>query len=103
MPACSPRWGGRPRCSRTATCAGPPRSSRRSPTRWWAWAMHPGASGQSDSDRQEVDVDTSLDGNAAAGALDDLFTFDVTTAVSTCATCGDGRPVSELHAYMDAP
>jgi hypothetical protein len=48
-------------------------------------------------------VDTSLDGNAAAGTLGDLFTFDVTTAVSTCATCGDGRPVAELHAYMDAP
>jgi Family of unknown function (DUF6510) len=48
-------------------------------------------------------VDTSLDGNAAAGRLGDLFAFDVTTAVSTCATCRDARPVAELHAYMDAP
>jgi hypothetical protein len=48
-------------------------------------------------------VDTSLDGNAAAGVLGDLFAFDVTMAVSTCATCGDARPVAELHAYMDAP
>jgi hypothetical protein len=48
-------------------------------------------------------VDTSLDGNAAAGALGDLFAFDVTVAVSRCATCGDPRPVAELHAYMDAP
>lgn len=48
-------------------------------------------------------MDTSLDGNAAAGALGDLFAFDVTMAVSTCATCGDRRPVAELRAYMDAP
>jgi hypothetical protein len=48
-------------------------------------------------------VDTSLDGNAAAGALGDLFAFDVTMAVSTCAACGDPRPVAELRAYMDAP
>lgn len=46
---------------------------------------------------------TSLDGNAAAGRLGDLFAFDVTTAVTTCATCGDVRPVAELRAYMDAP
>jgi Family of unknown function (DUF6510) len=48
-------------------------------------------------------VDTSLDGNAAAGALGDMFAFDVTMAVSTCAICGDARPVAELRAYMDAP
>ena len=45
---------------------------------------------------------TSLDGNAAAGTLGALFAFDVTTAVTTCATCGDTRAVAELHAYMDA-
>jgi hypothetical protein len=48
-------------------------------------------------------VDTTLDGNAAAGALGDLFVFDVTVAVSTCATCSDARAVAELRAYMDAP
>ena len=48
-------------------------------------------------------MDTSLDGNAAAGALGDLFRFDVTMALSTCASCGDGRPVAELRAYLDAP
>ena len=48
-------------------------------------------------------MDTSLDGNAAAGALGDMFAFDVTMAVSTCAICGDPRPVAELRAYMDAP
>jgi hypothetical protein len=48
-------------------------------------------------------MDTSLDGNAAAGTLGDLFAFDITTAVTTCATCRDARPVAELHAYLDAP
>ena len=48
-------------------------------------------------------MNTSLDGNAAAGALGDMFAFDVTMAVSTCAICGDPRPVAELRAYMDAP
>jgi hypothetical protein len=48
-------------------------------------------------------VDTSLDGNAAAGALGDLFAFDVTMALSKCATCGDLRSVAELRAYLDAP
>jgi hypothetical protein len=49
-------------------------------------------------------MDTShLDGNAAAGALGDLFAVDVTMAVTTCATCRDHHPVAALHAYMDAP
>jgi hypothetical protein len=48
-------------------------------------------------------MDTSLDGNAAAGTLGELFAFDITTAVTTCATCHDTRPVAELHAYMDTP
>jgi hypothetical protein len=49
-------------------------------------------------------VDTSpLDGNATAGALGELFTFDVTMAVTTCAHCRDIRPVAELRAYVRAP
>jgi hypothetical protein len=44
-----------------------------------------------------------LDGNAAAGALGDLFAFDVTVAVSTCAICADARPVADLRAFLDAP
>ena len=48
-------------------------------------------------------MDTSLDGNAAAGALGDLFAFDVTMAVSTCAICRDARRIAELRAYLDAP
>jgi hypothetical protein len=44
-----------------------------------------------------------FDGNAAAGDLADVFTFDVTVARTTCAFCGDTRPLAELHAYTRAP
>lgn len=43
-----------------------------------------------------------LDGNAAAGELAALFTFDVTVARTRCARCGDVRPLAELHAYLQA-
>jgi LSD1 subclass zinc finger protein len=43
-----------------------------------------------------------LDGNAAAGALAELFVFEVTAAHTTCAACGDTRPLGELHAYLRA-
>lgn len=44
-----------------------------------------------------------LDGNAAAGALAEVFAPDITAAITTCAACGDGRPVGELRAYLLAP
>ena len=44
-----------------------------------------------------------LDGNAAAGALADVFVPDMTVAMTTCAACGDTRPVGELRAYLRAP
>ena len=44
-----------------------------------------------------------LDGNAAAGALAELFAFDVTVAVTKCAACRDTRPLAELRAYLQAP
>ena len=43
-----------------------------------------------------------LDGNAAAGALAEIFVFDVTVARTTCASCGDTRPLAELRAYLHA-
>jgi hypothetical protein len=45
----------------------------------------------------------ALDGNATAGALDELFAFDVTVAVTTCATCHDTHRIAELRAYVDCP
>jgi hypothetical protein len=44
-----------------------------------------------------------LDGNATAGDLADVFAFDITAAVSTCARCRDTRAVGALRAYRDAP
>ena len=44
-----------------------------------------------------------LDGNATAGDLADVFAFDVTTAITTCATCRHTHPVATLRAYLRAP
>ena len=44
-----------------------------------------------------------LDGNATAGDLADVFAFDVTMAVTTCASCRHTHPVATLHAYVQAP
>jgi phage FluMu protein Com len=48
-------------------------------------------------------MNNALDGNAAAGALSDVFAPEMTAAVTTCATCGDTRALGELHAYLKAP
>ena len=44
-----------------------------------------------------------LDGNATAGDLAEVFAFDVTAAVSTCATCRHAHAVAALRAYQRAP
>ena len=44
-----------------------------------------------------------LDGNAAAGPLRDLFSADLTSAVGTCAACGDSGPVAGVRLYTQAP
>ena len=44
-----------------------------------------------------------LDGNATAGTLDEFFAFDVTVAVTTCATCRHSHAIAELRAYLDGP
>ena len=45
----------------------------------------------------------ALDGNAIGGLLIDVFGAEMTAARSTCATCGDSRPVAELVVYRQAP
>ena len=52
-----------------------------------------------------VDITASrrLDGNAAAGALADLFAVDLTTARSSCASCGTTSMLGAHHLYADAP
>ena len=44
-----------------------------------------------------------LDGNVTAGNLADIFAFDITTAITTCATCGRTHTVATLRAYVQAP
>jgi hypothetical protein len=40
-----------------------------------------------------------LDGNAAAGELSEVFALDVTTAVATCAGCGQTGPMAQAMLY----
>ena len=46
---------------------------------------------------------TPLDGNVTAGDLADVFAFDATTAITTCATCRHTHPIATLRAYLQAP
>jgi hypothetical protein len=47
--------------------------------------------------------DMKLDGNAAAGDLEQIFAFEVTTAVGTCANCGAIGAVGSTNVYAQAP
>ena len=44
-----------------------------------------------------------LDGNALAGDLGEIFAFDVTSAVFTCAGCGHAGAVATLRVWEPAP
>jgi translation initiation factor 2 beta subunit (eIF-2beta)/eIF-5 len=44
-----------------------------------------------------------VDGNAIGGLLIDAFGKEMTASWSTCASCGDSRPVAELVVYQQAP
>jgi phage FluMu protein Com len=44
-----------------------------------------------------------LDGNAAAGALAEVFVPDVTAARGRCHTCGNIAAVAEACVYVEAP
>lgn len=46
---------------------------------------------------------THLDGNAAAGALREVFAVDVTTAICRCAGCGRTDVFATVAVYTDAP
>jgi hypothetical protein len=47
--------------------------------------------------------DRRLDGNAAAGALGEIFPFEMTMAQIRCAGCAAIEPVGAEMVYMDAP
>jgi hypothetical protein len=42
----------------------------------------------------------TLDGNAMAGLLQDVFVDDVTAARGACASCGTIADIGEQHAFM---
>ena len=44
-----------------------------------------------------------LDGNAAAGDLQELFAVEVTEMIGVCDTCGETGPLAEAHTYSLAP
>ncbi|MFG1813305.1 DUF6510 family protein [Kribbella sp. NPDC049174] len=44
-----------------------------------------------------------LDGNAAAGALSNLFAVDITAAIARCAGCGHTGVFADTRLYVDAP
>lgn len=46
---------------------------------------------------------TSLDGNAIAGTLFEVFGREMTTDVGTCAQCGRVGRMAEMAVYLDAP
>jgi hypothetical protein len=47
--------------------------------------------------------ETTLDGNVLAGLLRDVFSFEATTTVATCAGCGTRALVATWAVYVDAP
>jgi hypothetical protein len=48
-------------------------------------------------------ADLKVDGNAVAGPLGEVFAFEVTGAMGTCANCGNVAAVGAVYAYVDAP
>lgn len=46
---------------------------------------------------------TYLDGNAAAGALSQVFAVDITAAIARCNDCGRTGVFAESRLYVDAP
>ena len=46
--------------------------------------------------------ETMLDGNAAAGILDEVLRVEATTTVVTCAACGMSGPIGAATAYVTA-
>jgi Family of unknown function (DUF6510) len=45
-------------------------------------------------------METKLDGNAAAGNLEEIFPFEMTMARATCAHCGAANMLGAVAAYM---
>jgi len=55
------------------------------------------------TDTPDTTSSRRLDGNAAGGALAELFAADLTAARSRCASCGTTEALGAHHLYADAP
>ncbi len=49
------------------------------------------------------DVDLRLDGNAAAGLLEEVMASDLTAVLRTCGGCGTSAALGANHLYVHAP
>jgi uncharacterized protein DUF6510 len=47
--------------------------------------------------------DSTLDGNAIGGLMQEIFGAEMTTAVCTCAVCGATSQMAETRVYTRAP
>ena len=48
-------------------------------------------------------AEAKVDGNAIGGLLNEIFTMEMTTAESTCASCGAVNAVGRVDVYLRAP
>jgi Family of unknown function (DUF6510) len=44
----------------------------------------------------------TLDGNAVAGLLQEVFAVEMTTAVGSCGNCGAAEPIGAVRVYRGA-
>ena len=48
-------------------------------------------------------MSTALDGNVLAGALSELFAFDITSATGKCVSCGAVNAIARVRVFGAAP
>jgi Zn finger protein HypA/HybF involved in hydrogenase expression len=56
-----------------------------------------------ETDDPTMDLELTLDGNAVAGLLQEIFAMEVTASPAECANCGNISAVGGLVAYTQAP
>ena len=54
-------------------------------------------------DQSDLSLSLMLDGNAAAGILNEIFAIEMTTSPVECASCGREGEMGTLLAFMQAP
>lgn len=51
----------------------------------------------------DINHELMLDGNAAAGLLQEIFAVEMTAAPAECASCGNRTPIGKLLAFTHGP